>query len=116
MPMVSLYPVCQPASIRGGQEVSHEYEAGGRHGGVSGEELVEALHDVGAVQPHVGEEDEHGLGVVPLQLNQLLVLPHLEKSKSSSGFPKHSQFIIHRRLRDLVHTPLLKANLFLPTN
>ena len=73
-----------PAAIRCGQEVSHEYKARGRHGGVPGEELVEALHDVGTVQPHVREEHEHRLGVVALKLNQLLVLTNLQKSFQSS--------------------------------
>ena len=67
-----------PAAIRCGEEVSHEDEAGGRHGGVAGEEPVEALHDVGAVQPHVREEHEHRLGVVALKLKQLLVLTNLK--------------------------------------
>ena len=52
------------------EEVSTQHEHAGRHRVVSGKQLPQPVHHVDLVQPHVGEEHEHGVRVVGLHLGQ----------------------------------------------
>ena len=52
------------------KEVATQYEHAGRHRVVSGEQFPQSVHNVDLVQPHVREEDEHGVRVVGLHLFQ----------------------------------------------
>ena len=52
------------------KEVATQYEHAGRHRVISGEQFPQSVHNIDLVQPHVREEDEHGVRVVGLHLFQ----------------------------------------------